>query len=746
MNAVINRKAGMVLGSLYIKHLSIDPCRDREEIIKHCKGVQANKTATNYGDPTSFNIDAIDQYLASGSFPSSYRASYKQENLTSWDKLILASQKFVENFFSDIENVYQQNTQRFNDVIKKIVENYGLDENALQTKKGQKIFLDILEKELAVRLNWFVKEDPKHSLSSATSLTKLVNEYQARKFFLHLLLSDRENIHSFLHSKYKNLISSIYHEMDNIPNMSELNKTIKFLNSYVNNELNCEPDKLIKTVFKVINVKEIANKKELEYFLSSIKDFCETKLYITNPQEILQIISYVCSMNDKQGVPQQDILNAFLDTLSFCIKNTPSASRQTGIQSLLLHLSISNKGKGLFLSYDGLTKTLEKSGKSLDDFGLCKNQYAKTTADEILRFAKDRDLTSDEIRTLNEKLFLNLNENLLILEKYLPALQKIWKTPEIFKNMKNISMEASEEHRKKSLIYRYYAKKIQEHPEMITKFHRIGKKTQIEIIEAANQYLTNYAALTQINEDLIRHFLGRDLRVDPSNQEEWNDLKQIASIGLMRAIDGFDPRLGNQFSTYAIHCINGAISHELIKTQGIFTFPSTAGYHIAFLRKKMWEQGLSPEEVQTLAAKLEIKKDVLKFVLTPPQVIHLQNATKDNDATERSDYDIVESREINPYDAAAKKDNRKRIRFILLDMMKDLDPREQLVLDRLFGLSTNGEVKTTLEVAAEISLTGHPISHQRVNQIKWKALNNLERILNEHGLANKIKKLLANEE
>ena len=56
----------------------------------------------------------------------------------------------------------------------------------------------------------------------------------------------------------------------------------------------------------------------------------------------------------------------------------------------------------------------------------------------------------------------------------------------------------------------------------------------------------------QIVPAIVRKFRGK---------AEWDDLIQVGYLGLLKAVDGFNPVLDTRFSTYATHCIFGELRH-----------------------------------------------------------------------------------------------------------------------------------------------------------------------------------------
>ncbi|MBY8876091.1 SigB/SigF/SigG family RNA polymerase sigma factor [Actinacidiphila acidipaludis] len=64
-------------------------------------------------------------------------------------------------------------------------------------------------------------------------------------------------------------------------------------------------------------------------------------------------------------------------------------------------------------------------------------------------------------------------------------------------------------------------------------------------------------ALVELNLPLV-HFVAGQYRSSPTPQD---DLEQVGTIGLIKAVDGFDPDRGLEFTTYAVPKIRGEIQH-----------------------------------------------------------------------------------------------------------------------------------------------------------------------------------------
>jgi RNA polymerase sigma-B factor len=77
-------------------------------------------------------------------------------------------------------------------------------------------------------------------------------------------------------------------------------------------------------------------------------------------------------------------------------------------------------------------------------------------------------------------------------------------------------------------------------------------------------------ALVRANLPLVRQVAAR---VAPRTGLPFDDLAQVGCLGLIRAIEAFDPRRGVRFSTFAVPYIRGAIAHELRDRGSLLRIP-----------------------------------------------------------------------------------------------------------------------------------------------------------------------------
>ena len=200
---------------------------------------------------------------------------------------------------------------------------------------------------------------------------------------------------------------------------------------------------------------------------------------------------------------------------------------------------------------------------------------------------------------------------------------------------------------------------------------------------------------------------------------DFSDLVQDGNIGLMKAVDKFDYRLGNKFSTYATNWIQQAILRSIADQARTIRIPVHMIDNIHKIqrasRQFMHKYGRQPtaEELSKIIY-LPVEKihKAMKVNLKP---ISLEAPVGTEDDSSRMEI-IADETAKNPFTSAAQKNLRK----IVTQILSELDPKEETVLRQRFGMSTN-KTSTLEEVGEYIGVT-----RERIRQIEQKALNKLK--------------------
>jgi RNA polymerase primary sigma factor len=214
--------------------------------------------------------------------------------------------------------------------------------------------------------------------------------------------------------------------------------------------------------------------------------------------------------------------------------------------------------------------------------------------------------------------------------------------------------------------------------------------------------------------NIARSYTGKGLGLQ--------DLIEEGNLGLLRAVEGFDPSMNTRFSTYASYWIKQSIKRALVNTAKTIRIPA---YMVELLSK--WrrattklqdELGRAPTQ-EEVARNLGLPKKKLTII---KKAIRIYNSVPQTDQTDGGwsiEEMLMDGRAKTPDNEMVETDDLKQV----LSLLEKMDPREASVLRMRFGLDDE-EPKTLKEIGERLGLT-----RERVRQIESEALSKLNESL-----------------
>jgi RNA polymerase primary sigma factor len=239
---------------------------------------------------------------------------------------------------------------------------------------------------------------------------------------------------------------------------------------------------------------------------------------------------------------------------------------------------------------------------------------------------------------------------------------------------------------------------------------------QREAAEARNRMIQ---ANLRLVISVAKHFRNRGLPME--------DLVNEGNVGLVNAVDRFDPAVGSRFSTYASYWIDQAIRRAVQNSSQMIHIPSYLMEQIGHMRlamRQLEEKLARPPTMAEVAVEMQISERKVQGIAHAIRACssHSQESASADGASVTAG--LPDTKTPAPGEAIGNKSDSDFVER----MLSLITEREAKVLQMRYGLvSKNGRRMTLKEIGEAVGLT-----RERVRQIEKEAKRKLEDHVREH--------------
>lgn len=254
----------------------------------------------------------------------------------------------------------------------------------------------------------------------------------------------------------------------------------------------------------------------------------------------------------------------------------------------------------------------------------------------------------------------------------------------------------------------------------------VSAKELAKIIRSGDRALNT---LFQNNMNLVRSRAGVFQKKHPNSFLDREDLEQEGYLGMLRALEKYDPNLGNKFSTVAYYWIEQGIARSASKTGRLVRLPENREqdyFGIMKIRALYEGSGLTPKEIDEIAMS-ELKLSTVDF----QNILHAaQGHTSlsrpignSDDGGAKELIDFVGDQ--NAEDSSEETVMRDGMRSILFDKLGTLSELEREVIVASFLIDNVSEKRSSTKDIRE----KYDLTPQRFKRVLTNGLTKLKKEL-----------------
>lgn len=203
------------------------------------------------------------------------------------------------------------------------------------------------------------------------------------------------------------------------------------------------------------------------------------------------------------------------------------------------------------------------------------------------------------------------------------------------------------------------------------------------------------------------------------------DLLNEGNIGLITALEKFEPEKGYHFISYAVWWIRQSIMKAISEKGRAVRLPLNRANELVQIQKArselVHETDSDEVDASLISQKTGLDETLVKDLISISQdLVNLDASVKSKDESSATFSDFISSQDKGPEEETVD----ESLRLEIMDMLSSLSPRERQILEMRYGL--NGKKPMSLKEIGEL----YGLTKERIRQIEKRSLEKL-RMLSE---------------